>query len=73
MLRRVCVTALAFALTGSALSIPAPALAQDRLTPGLIDQCTGCRFPTDLHDRDRHDVFFVAADLNLNGAGGGGA
>ncbi|MEA2688920.1 MAG: hypothetical protein QOD51_1527 [Candidatus Eremiobacteraeota bacterium] len=55
--------------------LPASA-ADDDLVRQLVNACTGCRFPKDLHGRDLHGLHFTAADLrgvdfsraNLNGA-----
>jgi len=54
----------------------APARAEDDLVRQLVNACTGCRFPKDLHGRDLHGLHFVGADLrgvdfsraNLSGA-----
>jgi hypothetical protein len=71
-LRRLTLAALALALI-----IPAaPARAEDDLVRQLVNACTGCRFPKDLHGRDLHGLHFTGADLrgvdfsraNLNGA-----
>lgn len=73
MLRRL---ALLAALVLLVLPPGAPAGAEDDLVRQLVNACTGCRFPKDLHGRDLHGLHFVAADLrgvdfsraNLNGA-----
>jgi Pentapeptide repeats (9 copies) len=73
MFRRL---ALIAAIALLVLPAAAPARAEDDLVRQLVNACTGCRFPKDLHGRDLHGLHFVGADLrgvdfsraNLNGA-----
>ena len=72
MFRPIALTALAVLLAAAAV----PALAQDDFSRQLINQCVGCRLPTDMHGRDLHGLHFVGDDLrgvdfshaNLNAA-----
>jgi len=73
VLHRFSLAALALAVAFTA--VPAAA-AEDDLVRQLVNACTGCRFPKDLHGRDLHGLHFTGADLrgvdftraNLNGA-----
>jgi hypothetical protein len=75
MLRRLALTALVLAVAMPAVAI-APASAEDDLVRQLVNACTGCRFPKDLHGRDLHGLHFTGANLrgvdfsraNLSGA-----